>query len=79
MAEELASPLHPLLDGPMVIRTHVREAPEGTVEALEGSGQIEATWALPDGRGWYVRCGQETSRSALSPKTILLAESVMQP
>jgi hypothetical protein len=48
MAEELASPLHPLLDGPMVIRTHVREAPEGTVEALEGSGQIEATWALYD-------------------------------
>jgi hypothetical protein len=49
---ELTSSLHPPLDGPIVIRTHVLEAHEVTVEALEDSVQIGATWTLPDGRVW---------------------------
>jgi hypothetical protein len=58
-AAELSSPLHPPLDGPIVIRTHVLEAHEVTVEALENSSQIGATWTLPDGRVWMreVRSG----------------------
>jgi hypothetical protein len=51
-AAELSSPLHPPLDGPIVIRTHVLEAHEVTVEALEDSVPIGATWTLPDGRVW---------------------------
>jgi hypothetical protein len=51
-AEELASPLHPPLDGPVVIRTHVLEAHEVTLEQLESSTQIGATWTLADGRVW---------------------------
>ena len=51
-AEELASPLHPPLDGPIVIRTHVLEAHGITVDALEGSVQIGSTWTLPDGQVW---------------------------
>jgi hypothetical protein len=51
-AEELASPLHPPLDGPVVIRTHVLEAHEVTLEQLEGSTQIGTTWTLADGRVW---------------------------
>ncbi len=39
-AEELASPLHP------------PEVQEVSVEALEASSQIGATWTLPDGRVW---------------------------
>ena len=38
--EELASPLHPPLDGPVVIRTHVLEAHGVTLEPLEGSTPI---------------------------------------
>jgi hypothetical protein len=58
-AEELASPLHPPLDGPIVIRTHVLEAHEVTIKALEDSLQVGATWSLPDGRVWMreVRSG----------------------
>jgi hypothetical protein len=59
-AEELASPLHPPLDGPIVIRTHVLEAHEVTVEALENSVQVGTTRSLPDGRVWM--------REALSGK-----------
>jgi hypothetical protein len=51
-AEELASPLHPPLDVPVVIRTHVLEAHEVSVEALEESFQIGATWTSADGRVW---------------------------
>ena len=51
-AEELASPLHPPLDGPVVIRTHVLEAHRVTLEQMESSTQIEATWTLADGRVW---------------------------
>ena len=51
-AEELASPLHPPLDGPVVIRTHVLEAHNVTVAELEASLQVAATWSLPDGRVW---------------------------
>jgi hypothetical protein len=51
-AEELASPLHPPLDGPVVIRTHVLEAHGVTLEHLESSTQIGATWTLADGRVW---------------------------
>ena len=51
-AEELSSPLHPPLDGPVVIRTHVLEAHGVTLEHLEGSTQIGATWTLADGRVW---------------------------
>jgi hypothetical protein len=51
-AEELASPLHPPLDAAIVIRTHVLEAHEVSVEALEESVQIGATWTLSDGRVW---------------------------
>jgi hypothetical protein len=51
-AAELASPLHPPLDALIVIRTHVLEAHEVSVEALEGSVQIGATWTLSDGRVW---------------------------
>jgi hypothetical protein len=51
-AEELASPLHPPLDAPIVIRTHVLEAHEVSVEALEASSSIGATWTLADGRVW---------------------------
>jgi hypothetical protein len=58
-AEELASPLHPPLEGPIVIRTHVLEAHEVTVEELQDSLQVGATWSLPDGRVWLreVRSG----------------------
>jgi hypothetical protein len=42
-AEELASPLHPPLDGPVVIRTHVLEAHGVTLEQMESSTQIRAT------------------------------------
>ena len=52
---ELASPLHPPLDGPVVIRTHVLEAHEVTLEQMEGSTQIGATWTLADGRVWMRR------------------------
>jgi hypothetical protein len=45
-------PLHPPLDGPIVIRTHVLDAHEVTMEMLEGSVQIGATWTLPDERVW---------------------------
>jgi hypothetical protein len=51
-AEELASPLHPPLDGPVVIRTHVLEAHGVTLEQMESSTQIGATWTLADGRIW---------------------------
>ena len=51
-AEELSSPLHPPLDGPVVIRTHVLEAHGVTLEHLEGSTQIGATWTLADGGVW---------------------------
>ena len=51
-AEELASPLHPPLEGPIVIRTHVLEAHEVTPAALEASLHVRATWRLPDGRVW---------------------------
>jgi hypothetical protein len=51
-AEELASPLHPPLEGPIVIRTHLLEAHEVTPAALEDSLQVGATWSLPDGRVW---------------------------
>jgi hypothetical protein len=51
-AEELASPLHPPLDGHIVIRTHVLEAHELTAAALEDSLRVGATWSLPDGRVW---------------------------
>jgi hypothetical protein len=51
-AEELASPLHPPLEPPTVIRTHVLEAHGVTLEQLEGSTPIGATWTLGDGRVW---------------------------
>jgi hypothetical protein len=51
-AEELASPLHPPLEDPVVIRTHVLEAHGVTLAHLEGSTQIGATWTLADGRVW---------------------------
>ena len=51
-ADELASPLHPPLDGPVVIRTHVLEAHGVTLEQMESSTQIGATWTLADGRVW---------------------------
>jgi hypothetical protein len=35
-ADELSSPLHPPLDGPVVIRTHVLEAHGVTLEQMEG-------------------------------------------
>jgi hypothetical protein len=51
-AEELASPLHPPLEEPVVLRTHVLETHGVTLEQLEGSTQIGATWTLADGRVW---------------------------
>ena len=51
-AEELSSPLHPPLDGPVVIRTHVLEAHGVTLEQMESSTQIRAMWTLADGRVW---------------------------
>ncbi len=51
-AAELASPLHPPLDGPSVIRRHVQEAHDVTVEALRDSLQAGGAWSLPDGRVW---------------------------
>jgi hypothetical protein len=51
-AAELASPLHPPLEEAMVIRTHVLEAHGVTLEQLQGSTQIGATWTLADGRVW---------------------------
>jgi hypothetical protein len=58
-AAELSSPLHPPLDGPMVIRSHVLESHEVTREAPEDSVQTGATWTFPDGRVWMcaVRSG----------------------
>ena len=58
-AEELASPLHPPLDGPVVIRTHVLEAHGVTLEQMESSTQIRATWTLADGRVWMREARQE--------------------
>jgi hypothetical protein len=51
-AEELASPLHPPLEGHIVIRTHVQEAHGVTGTELQDSLQVGATWSLPDGRVW---------------------------
>ena len=51
-AEELSSPLHPPLEGPVVIRTHVLEAHGVTLEPLEGSTPIGATWTFAEGRVW---------------------------
>jgi len=51
-AEELSSPLHPPLEEPVVIRTHVLEAHGVTLEQLEASTQIGTTWTLADGRVW---------------------------
>jgi hypothetical protein len=50
--EELATPGVPPLDGPTVIRMHVLEAHDISVEEIEGSVQLGATWTLPDGRVW---------------------------
>jgi hypothetical protein len=50
--EELASALHPPLDGPVVIRTDVLEADRVTLEQMEGSIQIGTAWTLADGRIW---------------------------
>ena len=58
-AEELSSPLHPPLDGPVVIRTHVLEAHGLTLEQMESSTQIGATWTLADGRVWMRELGPE--------------------
>ena len=60
-AEELASPLHPPLDGPIVIRTHVLEAHAVTIGALEGSVQIGATWTLPNGQIWMTEVRPENA------------------
>jgi hypothetical protein len=51
-ADELSSPLHPPLDGPVVIRTHVLEAHGVTLEQMESSTRIGATLTLADGRVW---------------------------
>jgi hypothetical protein len=51
-AEELESPLHPPLEGPIVIRTHVLEAHQVTAAALEAPLQVGSTGSLPDGRVW---------------------------
>jgi hypothetical protein len=51
-AEELPSPLHPPLEGIIVIRTHVLEAHKVTAAALEDSLQVGSTWSLRDGRVW---------------------------
>jgi hypothetical protein len=40
------------LDGPVAIRTRVLEVHEVTLEQLDGSTQIGATWRLADGRVW---------------------------
>jgi hypothetical protein len=44
-AEELASPLHPPLEGPIVIRTHVLEAHEVAPAHIEASLQVGSTWS----------------------------------
>jgi hypothetical protein len=49
-AEKLSSPLHPPLNGPVVIRTHVLEAHGVSLEPREGSTRIGATWTLGNGR-----------------------------
>jgi len=54
--EELASPLHPPLDGPVVIHTDVLEADGVTLEQMEGPTQIGSTWTLADGRVYGYRC-----------------------
>jgi hypothetical protein len=51
-AEALASPRHPPLDVPLVIRTPVLEGHEVSVEALEASSPIGVVWTLPAGRVW---------------------------
>jgi hypothetical protein len=58
-AAELASPLHPPLDGPSVIRRHVREVHGVTVEELQDSLQAGRAWSLPDGRVWMREMGLE--------------------
>ena len=47
-----ASPLYPPPDAPIEIRSHVLEAHQVSVEALEESVRIEATRTLADGRVW---------------------------
>jgi hypothetical protein len=68
-AEELTSPLHPPLGGPMVIRTQVLEAHEVTVAALEDSLQVGSTWRLPDGRVWMreVQSGEVSAHFVTNP------------
>jgi hypothetical protein len=54
-AEELASAGYEPLDGHTVIRMHVQEVHNVTIEALEGSSQVGATWTLPDGQIWMAK------------------------
>ena len=58
-AEELASAGYEPLDEHTVIRMHVQEVHNVTIEALEGSSQLGATWTLPDGQIWMIQVQSE--------------------
>jgi hypothetical protein len=51
-AEARASPLHPPLEGPVVLRTHGLEAHGVILEPLEGLTPLGAPWTFADGRVW---------------------------
>jgi hypothetical protein len=42
-----------------VIRMHVQEDHNVTIEALEGSIQLGDTWTLPDGQIWMTQVQSE--------------------
>ena len=54
-AVELASAGYEPLDGHTVIRMHVQEDHNVSIEALEGSTQVGDTWTLPDGQIWMAK------------------------
>jgi hypothetical protein len=47
------------LDEHTVIRMHVQEDHNVSIEALEGSSQLGATWTLPDGQIWMTKVQSE--------------------
>jgi hypothetical protein len=58
-ATELASAGYEPLDEHTVIRMHVQEDHNVSIEALEGSTQFGATWTLPDGQIWMAKVQSE--------------------
>jgi hypothetical protein len=58
-AAELASAGYEPLDEHTVIRMHVQEDHNVSIEALEGSTPLGDTWTLPDGQIWMIKVQSE--------------------